>query len=133
MKYIYSTLAMAMMVLVTTLPVFPQEEVLEIQSQALGKHERPVVTFPHLTHEDLIDCSECHHDYDESGENIGGDGGYCADCHSAEVGDNPVPLLDAMHMQCLGCHAKEITASDNKNIPQMCGQCHVRKDKRSER
>ena len=106
-----------------------QEEVIVMNHDELGPHERPLVEFPHLIHEDLYDCSQCHHDYDDAGVNVGSDGGYCSDCHAAKAIENPVPLLDAIHFQCLGCHAKEISTSDNKNIPQMCGQCHVRRDK----
>lgn len=110
-------------------PGFSQDETIIINSPELGEHKRPLVEFPHLIHEDLYDCMECHHDYDESGVNIGGDGGYCADCHTVKAGDNPVPLLDAVHSQCLGCHAEAIVTSANKNMPQMCGQCHARKDR----
>ncbi len=126
MKYISCSLAMLVMLFITTHSVFSQEEVMEIQSKALGKHERPVVKFPHLTHEDLIECSECHHDYDESGENIGGDGGNCSECHTKKAESNPVPLIDAFHLQCKGCHANT-AKSEKKKVPQMCGQCHQKK------
>ncbi len=105
---------------------FSQEETFEIKSEALGRHTRPVVNFPHGLHEEQIDCSQCHHDYDSSGENAGSEGGYCSDCHSKEAKDNPVSLEDAFHLQCKQCHAKKISSAENKNIPQMCGQCHVK-------
>lgn len=111
----------------TSLTAYPQEETMEINSPDFGTHTRPLVMFPHMLHEDQIDCGQCHHDYDASGENIGGDGGRCAECHTQKAGSNPIPLMDAFHLQCKRCHAIEINTSDNKDIPQMCGQCHIRK------
>lgn len=127
MKYKICISAMLLFFGIMTCPVYSQEEMIEINSKELGKHTRPVVAFPHVTHEDQIECSECHHEYDESGENIGGDGGYCSDCHTKKAESNPVPLTDAFHLQCKRCHAKEIESNKNKSIPQMCGQCHVKK------
>ncbi len=112
-----------------TQPLFSQDEFIEVNSDEFKEHTRPLVVFPHMVHEDSLYCEDCHHDYDESGENIGGDGGYCSDCHGKNTGDNPIPLMEAFHIQCKQCHAKEIAERENKNIPQMCGQCHVKKKK----
>jgi len=109
-------------------PAFSQYEDIElnIYSEDFNQHTRPLVVFSHVNHEECMDCIDCHHDYDESGENIGGDGGFCSDCHTKSAGDNPIPLMEAFHIQCKQCHAKEIRNNENKNIPQMCGQCHVK-------
>ncbi len=127
MKYIMCMWIVLLMVGTTVFPAYSQDEIIEINSEALGSHTRPVVQFPHMNHEEQIECSECHHEYDESGENIGGEGGYCSDCHTRNAGSNPVPLMEAFHLQCKQCHAKEIASSENKDMPQMCGQCHVKK------
>jgi hypothetical protein len=103
---------------------YSQEDTLEINSEALGRHTRPVVNFPHIMHEEQFECSQCHHDYDDSGDNAGSDGGYCSDCHTKEAADNRVSLVNAFHLQCKQCHAREILSGKNNNIPQMCGQCH---------
>ena len=131
MKIFYYTLIMISALFIITYPAFSQSEDIElyIYSDDFSKHTRPLVIFSHINHGDCdrIDCTECHHDYDESGENIGGNGGLCLDCHTKNAGDNPIPLMEAFHTQCKQCHAKEIGKSKNKNIPQMCGQCHVKK------
>ncbi|NOY70020.1 MAG: cytochrome c3 family protein [Deltaproteobacteria bacterium] len=132
MKYMVFMWIGLLMIVATAFPAYSQDDVIVINSKALGNHTRPLVRFPHLKHEDQIDCSECHHEYDKSGENIGGDGEDCSDCHTKNAGSNPIPLMEAFHLECKRCHAKEISSSQNKNMPQMCGQCHVRRkrDKR---
>ena len=131
MKVFYCNLIMISALFIIIHPAFSQYEDIElyIYSDDFSKHTRPLVIFSHINHGDCdrIDCTECHHDYDESGENIGGNGGFCLDCHTKNAGDNPIPLMEAFHTQCKQCHAKEIGKSKNKNIPQMCGQCHVKK------
>ncbi len=126
MKIISRMLAMSLLFFIVVLPAFSQDEVIEINNQELGIHTRPLVQFPHMIHEEVIECSECHHEYDDSGANIGGDGGSCTECHTKKAGSNPVPLMEAYHLQCKQCHAKTV-AKEKKSIPQMCGQCHVKK------
>ncbi len=126
MKVFYFSLIMISAFIIIIDPVFSQDEFIEVNSDEFKTHTRSLVVFPHMIHEDSIECWDCHHDYDESGENIGGDGGFCSDCHTKNAGDNPVPLMEAFHIQCKQCHAKEISKSENKNMPQMCGQCHVK-------
>ncbi len=123
---VYLGLSIVLAIFMTVNPAFSQDEFIEINNDELGIHTRPIVVFPHEKHEEGLDCMDCHHEYDESGENIGGDGGSCSDCHTQNPGANPVPLMEAFHLQCKQCHAKEISSSENKNMPQMCGQCHVK-------
>jgi len=125
MKIFYYGLIIISLFLIMVHPVFSQDEFIEIDSDEFKEHTRSLVVFPHMVHEDCVECWDCHHDYDESGENIGTDGGYCSDCHTKKAGENPVPLMEAFHIQCKQCHAKETSKNENKNIPQMCGQCHV--------
>jgi len=107
-----------------------EEEFMAINSELFGKHSRPIVIFPHILHEDCINCMECHHDFDESGENVGGFGGYCSDCHTKKGCGNCLPLMDAFHIQCKQCHAKEKKKGNPKHLPQMCGDCHDHKNKK---
>ena len=123
-------IAMFLFSITMVYPVFAQDEIIEINNQELGIHTRPLVQFPHMTHEEIIECSECHHEYDDKGENIGGDGGSCTECHTKTAGTNPVPLMEAYHLQCKKCHAKA-AADEKKSLPQMCGQCHVNKRRSS--
>ncbi len=127
MKIFYYSLIIISAFLIMSHPLFSQEEFIEIESDEFTEHTRSLVVFPHMIHEDCVECMDCHHDYDESGENVGGDGGYCSDCHEKKGGDNQIPLMEAFHIQCKQCHAQEVRKKENKNIPQMCGQCHVKK------
>jgi hypothetical protein len=122
----YVSILLTLMVIIV-FPVHSQDELMKIESAEIGAHKRPLVIFPHMIHEEAIECMDCHHEYDASGENIGGEGGSCSDCHTRNSGTNSIPLIEAFHLQCKRCHAKEISTSENKNIPQMCGQCHAKK------
>ncbi len=82
MKIFYYSLIIISLFSIMTQPLFSQDEFIEVNSDEFKEHTRPLVVFPHMVHEDSMYCTDCHHDYDESGENIGGDGGYCSDCHT---------------------------------------------------
>ena len=104
---------------------FSQEAVIEINSSELGVHKRPLVIFPHIKHEQVIECARCHHDYDKFGNNLGGEGQTCSQCHLKSTASNTLPLRKAFHLQCKGCHQKIAKKGPPEN-PLMCGQCHVR-------
>ncbi len=121
-KYLFSVM-LGYIVSVLLFPAHAQEEVIQMNSSALGKHQRPIVTFPHQTHVDQIECSRCHHDFDKFGSNHGGDGQPCGACHAPVPGCSPVPLMKAFHLQCKGCH-KKVAATGGQSPPRTCGQCH---------
>lgn len=77
------------------------------------------VLFTHKTHasedEYGIDCTECHHAWDEDPE-TGPE--KCSYCHEPE-GEDPMKLSDAFHTLCQGCH------EDGGSGPVECGECHV--------
>lgn len=104
---------------------FSQEDMIVINSSELGTHKRPLVVFPHLKHEQIIACNRCHHDYDEFGNNLGGEGRTCSECHLKSAKSNPIPLMKAFHLQCKGCH-QNLAKKGKPEGPLMCGQCHVR-------
>lgn len=82
--------------------------------------QRPGVPFDHDRHSENLDCTQCHHVY-ENGQNRWEPDmeTRCSACHSP--GDQGrLGLRQAWHRQCLGCHEK------NPAAPVMCGQCHVR-------
>jgi len=116
-------LACALIVFAASLG-FSQEDLMVLNHQQLGFHQRPLVRFSHARHMDAIDCSRCHHDYDQYGANIGGEGQACSECHGVNKA-NPVPLTRAFHVQCKGCHL-ELIRKDRTSGPIMCGQCHQR-------
>ncbi|MCP4347264.1 MAG: cytochrome c3 family protein [Desulfobacterales bacterium] len=111
----------------SALPVFSQDDVIVMNNEELGVHQRPLVSFPHEQHTKDIDCSRCHHDYDIFGVNTDAEGRKCSECHTREsAASNIAPLAKAVHLQCKGCHFK-MKKQGKKEVPLMCGQCHIRK------
>jgi hypothetical protein len=102
-----------------------QEETMRMESEALGRHQRPLVVFPHETHSEKVACTRCHHDFDEFGSNRGAEGEAqrCGGCHTATPAKNPIPLMKAFHLQCKGCHQKMVK-TDRFAPPRTCGGCH---------
>jgi hypothetical protein len=102
-----------------------QEEIIVIQSKPLAPHTRPLVTFNHQEHSETYECSRCHHDYDENYNNPGGNESKCSQCHqvSPGPGQNPVPLVMAVHRSCKSCHTF-LLERGKPSGPVMCGQCH---------
>jgi len=101
-----------------------QEDQFVLHHEEIGRHQRPLVQFDHERHLEIIDCHRCHHDYDENGNNIGGDGQSCSACHSkSESKENPIPLMKAFHIQCKGCHGERMSRGKTSG-PVMCGSCH---------
>jgi predicted CXXCH cytochrome family protein len=109
--------------------VFSQDDLMPLNSDELGPHQRPLVTFTHGQHAKVLYCNRCHHDYDAYLNNkIKGEedvsGQKCAECHGkAPTDKNPVPLLEAMHANCKGCH-EDMAAEGMKSGPVTCGDCH---------
>ncbi|MGD9016208.1 MAG: cytochrome c3 family protein [Desulfobacterales bacterium] len=101
-----------------------QEEVMTLSMGDGTAHSRSKVVFEHERHSELTECQRCHHDYDDYGANIGGEGQPCADCHTIVPRANPISLASAFHLQCKGCHEK--AAGIDRRLPVMCGQCHLK-------
>ncbi len=122
-RTLFGAIGCAILAAVVSL-AWSQEEVMRLQGDGTKASQRPAVVFPHEKHAELMDCSRCHHDYDAYGVNKGDEGRRCAECHGSGKA-NPVPLQRAYHEQCLSCHER-VNARQNRNLPVMCGQCHVR-------
>ncbi len=107
---------------------FSQEPIIVLKHKEISPHQRPLVTFKHDVHE-RIECIGCHHDYDEYGNNRGGEdkAQSCTNCHGNPSISNKrvLPLTEAFHAQCKKCHESMIEAR-KKSGPIMCGDCHVR-------
>lgn len=126
MKRIYGgALWLLLWMLLSFCSAYAQEEEIRMNSEELGRHQRPQVVFLHEKHSEKMDCARCHHDYDEFGHNRGAEGEEqrCAECHTSTPGKNPVPLMKAFHLQCKGCHEK-IVKTNRYNPPRTCGGCH---------
>jgi hypothetical protein len=95
------------------------------------------VTFSHAAH--VTDygaaCKACHHTLGEGETEVEE---HCSDCHGeagfirreeAEGMSNEElaeHYLNALHMQCIGCHRKKKIADRSRSIPLGCTQCHDR-------
>ncbi len=120
-------LALVLLALFAAVPLaWSQDAIMMLNSESLGKHERPLVRFTHENHAGVIECITCHHDFDTYYNNKGPQEVNCSECHVAkpQAGENPVPLRLAMHTKCKSCH-QGMTAKGNKSGPITCGKCHV--------
>ncbi len=102
-----------------------QDELMTLNSKAMGPHERPLVVFTHGKHSANIECQTCHHDFDQYFNLKSSEGMLCSECHKV-VPDakNKVSLTAAFHKQCKDCHNKAAIKGNPKG-PVMCGDCHV--------
>ncbi len=79
---------------------------------------KPPVTFEHKAHADRIkNCAECHH------KDAAGKEQKCFNCHKAVKTGAAVPMKDAMHTRCKGCHQKLMEAKKPAG-PTKCDGCH---------
>ncbi len=131
MKYATHALVTVLISLMIASVAFPQDPIMVMDhNKEIGVHERPLVQFTHEKHMELIkpDCLYCHHDFDKHGNNVGGDSAAqaCAACHGQGSGKKLIPLKEAFHGQCKGCHEK-LREKGYTSGPVTCGECHVRK------
>jgi hypothetical protein len=131
MKYAAHALVTVLMGLVFASFAFSQDPVMVMDhKKEIGAHERPLVQFSHEKHMGIVkpDCLYCHHDFDKHGNNVGGESAVqaCATCHSPGSGKSLMPLKEAFHGQCKGCH-QQLREKRYKSGPLTCGECHVRK------
>ncbi len=120
-KFILTSLLLTLSVALA----FAQEPVMILNHEQTGFRERPPVKFDHERHAGKLDCTRCHHDYDEYGNNHGGEdrAQSCTNCHVGSVKEGVLPLMEAFHAQCKQCHEKT-------RGPVMCGECHDRRNNR---
>ena len=101
-----------------------KNDTVRMDTSAFERTRRPAAVFDHDAHNEaaqIDDCAACHHVYkdgklvpDESSEDTP-----CSDCHGLVAGpDNPVPLVNAFHLQCRSCHVKKGKG------PLLCAECH---------
>ena len=103
----------------------PAPDDILIADPLFGDRTQPEVVLSHTKHVDDygLDCTECHHIYNEKGKNIWEEGDRvisCNQCHnSAFTGHGGVrPLYEAYHGNCRECHK-----GDDK-APKKCAACH---------
>jgi hypothetical protein len=108
--------------------VWSQDPIQVLEHKEIGPHQRPLVTFNHDKHTASLECIRCHHDYDEHGNNRGGEDKAqpCASCHQPTAKPPKPSLEGAFHGQCKGCH-EAMWGRERRSGPVMCGECHSRK------
>jgi DNA-directed RNA polymerase subunit RPC12/RpoP len=121
----------AMIILILPLPhiagLYAQEAEIYIEDASVDKtNGRSAVYFPHERHMELLDCLDCHHDY-QKGENVleeedlEEDGlSRCTNCHTNKAS---IELKKAYHRQCMNCH-RTINKNEERNLPITCKDCH---------
>ena len=135
MKWNGSRVMMVMLVTVILLTgsllMAQEDKIILDSSKVLEKKGRPVVTFPHSQHiEAVSDCKVCHHIY-QNGKNVldesqlvpGNPEIRCLKCHGERL---HLPLQQAFHDQCIGCHVRH-KHEKKRTGPRYCGACHIRK------
>ena len=123
MKLKHLLLVVAAILFFVPLSAFSQDSIMPLDHKEIGPHERPIVQFNHEKHSASIDCLQCHHDYDSFANNRGGEGQPCAGCHNSKTKDNILPLTEAFHTQCKGCH-ENMRKMGRAAGPITCGECH---------
>ena len=63
MKRLALTVTLILVLVMAASVVLSQDDEIILQHDEFGDRSRPPVTFSHLTHADLINCSVCHHSY----------------------------------------------------------------------
>lgn len=124
MKYIKRLgLIFSCIVLASVLHAFPEN--IELG----GKETRGSVLFPHEFHMSDFQCIDCHHEFDEKGENVldeftlqeGNPDILCGKCHNPK---EKIERMEAFHYQCIGCHDR-FKMTNTVTGPTMCGECHI--------
>jgi hypothetical protein len=119
-------LSIALIPFILVIPVFAQEDMVEVDGDSFENQRRPATVFRHDDHNEtaeLEECNECHHVY-ENGQRLADESSEdqrCADCHTEKISGNQPELRKAFHLNCKGCHQSK------KQGPVMCGECHVRR------
>ncbi|WP_459937174.1 cytochrome c3 family protein [Desulfonatronum parangueonense] len=108
--------------------IVAQEDTFFIKSEAFEPRQRPGVEFNHLLHYESLECTDCHHDYvnEENVWDMYSGKNYCSDCHTVDGNEHVMGLMQAFHVQCIGCH-QEYHSRGLHTGYIMCGECHARR------
>jgi hypothetical protein len=113
-------------------PKVPEE--VKIENQGYTKDKKGHVKFSHNKH--VTDykavCAECHHEYNDKGENTWKEGApvkKCVECHDIKAKKGKVmKLQNAYHRNCKNCHKAYVKDHAESKAPyKKCTQCHQKK------
>ena len=86
------------------------------------------VNFSHAAHQDMTDCSSCHHESRQENP-LTSEHQACTGCHvKTPVAPMTTSIRDAFHNAagkagtCVDCHVTEAAAG--KTVPLKCTECH---------
>ncbi len=128
--------------MVTDQPVMSADDIPEVfdysfdQVDPIKIYAGPVV-FSHAKHvtDYGLSCNACHHTLEDEETEVEEP---CRDCHAEEGfvrGKEAEELsedeliehyLNALHVQCIGCHKQKKIQNHQRKIPLGCTQCHDR-------
>jgi hypothetical protein len=129
-----SILILGMISFTISLLLAQPDEIIINNTHTFINKQRTPVRFPHGLHMGSgLPCKDCHHVY-SNGKNVldeselveGNPRIKCSSCHTIKKTGSSQGLMDAFHLQCMGCH-KELELKGKKSGPRLCGPCHPRK------
>jgi len=94
-----------------------------------GGNRKPAVLFSHRKHQDLFECSNCHHGMDNEGKRLPYSRGMeiqrCVICHNLNMENKQLnSIMRAAHRVCKDCHKKTVEESGTAGPIDMCIRCH---------
>lgn len=101
-----------------------------IDNDIYEKDRKGPVYLEHKKHarEYGVSCWECHHDYDNDGENLWSpweETQKCMECHDPEEEwENILKLQTAYHVTCKDCHKEKAIFGDDPLAYRKCTTCH---------
>jgi len=131
---LHITVIIFMTTITVSLVLAQPEEIIINNTNVFEQKQRAPVPFPHGLHmTGNLSCKDCHHVY-QNGKNVldeseltdGNQNIRCSHCHALKSAGGRYGLMDAFHLQCMGCHGR-IARKGQKSGPRLCGQCHPRK------
>ena len=123
-KYFVAITVFAVMLMaLTVISVYSQEDVKFVKDSAFTDTMRPAVRFDHEQHNEkaeIEDCNYCHHTYNDKAkvEDESSEDKECSECHMADGKGNPASLARVYHITCKECHEQAGKG------PVMCAECH---------
>ncbi len=130
------------LIMATDQPVMATDDIPEVFDYSFNEvdsikiYAGPVV-FTHAKHvtDYGLSCNACHHTLEDEETEVEE---HCNDCHTEaefvkgkeaeELSEDELieHYLNALHVQCIGCHKQKKIENRKRKIPVGCTQCHDR-------